>query len=217
MKSFIYNVSKADVFSNLSEAKLVALAECHLTDIAASRMMRTEEEGRKPSSITELQDAMMKEFVPPDEKARAQLELMDLKMKESMNIHIARFKKLAEITSVPLKEAYMLFFMSMPAKYKQELHKKYPTGSPPTDVEMSDVYEHARTLAVAMQWISGKRSYGSVSGNGKVKNGNGQDTQAENLRQVLIRDSPERGKLRSRRMILSRVGVLNNLEKRICI
>ena len=152
----------------------MALAECHLTDIAASWIMRTEEEGRKPSSITELQDAMMKEFVPPDEKARAPLELLELKMKESMDSHIARFKKLAEITSVPLKEAYMLFFVNMAAKYKQEFHKKYPTGSPPTDVEMFDVYEHDRTLAVAMQWTSGERSYGYVSGNGKVKTGSGE-------------------------------------------
>ena len=66
----------------------------------------------------------------------------------------------------------MLFFMSMPAKYKQECHKKYATGSPPTDIEMSDVCEHARTLAVAMQWTSGENSYGYVSGHGKVKNDN---------------------------------------------
>ena len=47
----------------------------------------------------------MKEFVPLDEKARAKLELMELKMKGSMDSHVAIFKKLAEITSIPLKEA----------------------------------------------------------------------------------------------------------------
>ena len=42
VKSCTYNVRNAGLFSNLSEGKLVALAECHLTDNAESWMMRTE-------------------------------------------------------------------------------------------------------------------------------------------------------------------------------
>lgn len=36
VKSFIYNLKKAGTFSNLPEARTMALAECHLTDVATS-------------------------------------------------------------------------------------------------------------------------------------------------------------------------------------
>lgn len=79
---------------------------------------------------------------------------MKLKMKGSMDHRISKFKKLTEITGKPLMEESILFFMNMPAKYKLGFHKKYPTGSPPENVNIADVYEHACTLAVVMQWNS---------------------------------------------------------------
>lgn len=90
VKSFLYNVKKSAVFSKMSEERTVALAECYFTDIAASWMMRLEEEGRKPQTMAELQAAMIKEFVPPDEKARAKIELMNFKMKGDPWICILR-------------------------------------------------------------------------------------------------------------------------------
>lgn len=56
-----------------------------------------------------------------------------------------------------MTEAYIFFFMSLPARYKQDFHRKFPSGSPPPDVDMSDVYEHARTLSVALQWTDEKK------------------------------------------------------------
>lgn len=118
VKSFIYNVKKAGVFSGIGEDRLLALAECYCTDSAAAWLMRLESRGEKPTDVNALQVAMLKEFVPPDERARAKFRLMEKKMTSSMDEHVTKFKKLVEITEVPENEEYIFFFMRLSGKYK---------------------------------------------------------------------------------------------------
>lgn len=105
-------------------------------------------------SLAELEATVVKEFVPEDEIARANLELLGLRKKFSMEAHIKKFKKLASITKIRLRMAYIYIFSSLPASYKQEFHKKYPAGYPPEGTALPYVFEFARTLTVASQWQS---------------------------------------------------------------
>ena len=152
VKSFIYNVEKAGAFSGITEKRLLALAECYFTDSAAVWLMNLEDRNEKPDSIEALQRAMIMEFVPPDEQARAKVSLMEIKMKGSMDTHVSKFKKLIEITAVPENEEYIFFFMSLPRKFKQKFSEKYPSGVPPQQGGRRKVYENARTWALALKW-----------------------------------------------------------------
>lgn len=151
VKSFVFNVRKVGQMNKMSEASMVAFADCYLQDRAARWMMRLEDSNEKPSSMSELQDAMIKEFIPPDEKARAKKKLMTLKLLKTVEQYILSFRDLVDICGTPLSESYLFFFTGLPDEYKQEFTKKYPTAEPP---DMLEVYEHARTLEMAQQWNS---------------------------------------------------------------
>ncbi len=166
VNGFVYNVRKVGALSNMNDAKLLAMAECHLQDKAAAWIMRCERAGTKPTTVAELQAAMIKEFVPADEKARAKMDLMNIEMKASMDAHIAKFQELVEICSTPLSEAYLFFFMSLQPNYKQEFTKKYPTGEPES---MQEVYEHARTLELSMKWTKSNKESIDKNALGKKK------------------------------------------------
>lgn len=131
VKGFIFNVKRIGRLSNTSdEGKLLELAACHFQDRAAAWFCRLESCSNKPTNIEELQVAMMKEFVPTNEKARARIQLMKLQTQFSMDSHISKFIDLVELCDTPAKEAYTFFFMSVTDSFKSELAKKFPLSDP---------------------------------------------------------------------------------------
>lgn len=139
---------------------MVALAECHLQDRAASRMLRLEREKQKPESLQELKREMIHEFVPTNEKASARVQLMDIKLKDSsdLNEHEAVFEDLVSLCGTPTNEAYIYFFNSLPKTYKGKFAERFPdsqplhrTGRPSIQV----AYYYARTLELSMK-LSGE-------------------------------------------------------------
>lgn len=72
VKGFISNVRRVGCLcNNVDESKLLQLAECHLQDRASTWLTRLEDHDEKPVTLAELQAAMIKEFVPSNEKAKA--------------------------------------------------------------------------------------------------------------------------------------------------
>lgn len=137
VKSFIYNVRKVGQLSNMDEASMLRYAECYLQDRAATWMMGLEEASQLPTTVSEMQSAMIKEFVPPDEKAQAKTRLMKIKMMKSADAYISAFRDLVDVCKTPLSEAYMYFFNGLPDALKEEFQKKYPTSEP---ASLQDVY-----------------------------------------------------------------------------
>ena len=105
--------------------------------------MGLEDAWKKPGTVLALQDAMIREFLPPDEQARASTRLMKLKLTKSVDSYISLFCELIEICQTTLSEAYLFFLSGLSDGYKEELTKKYPTGSP---TSMQVVFENARTI-----------------------------------------------------------------------
>lgn len=137
VKGFINNVKRIGRLSNNNdEGKLLMLAECHLQDRASTWITRLEARDQKPSTFDELQAAMLKEFVPSNEKARAQLKLMTFKMRGTIDKHIEEFVDLIEICDTPTREAYAFFFMSVPQYLKGKLSEEFPESDP---ADISDV------------------------------------------------------------------------------
>ena len=163
VKGFIYNVRKVGALSNMNESQMLALAECHLQSNAAGWMMRMEKANTKPGTLDELQDMLIKEFVPSDERSRARMKLLTLQMKRSTEAHITLFQELVEMCSMPLSEMYLFFFMSLTGKFNEEFTKNFPTGEP-QDIQL--VYDFARTIDRSLQWgkSSEKGSSPHVSG-----------------------------------------------------
>ncbi len=133
------------------DSRLLALTECHFEDKAASWMMRLEQSNQKQMNIAALQASMIKEFVPPDEKARAKIKLMNCHMKGSVDKHITYFPDLVEIYGTPLSETYIIFFMILPVSHKEVLKKRFTTEDPE---DMLTVNEFVRTVDRARQWTS---------------------------------------------------------------
>lgn len=155
VKGFINNVKRIGRLSNNNdEGKLLMLAECHLQDRASTWITRLEARDQKPSTFDELQAAMLKEFVPSNEKARAQLKLMTFKMRGTIDKHIEEFVDLIEICDTPTREAYAFFFMSVPQYLKGKLSEEFPESDP---ADISDVYKCARKHEIAEKWASGKQ------------------------------------------------------------
>ena len=80
VKSFMFSIRKVGLVANMSETDMLALADCYLQDKAATRMMSLQARGEKHRSLEKLQKALIDEFVPADEKARAKAKLMRLKL-----------------------------------------------------------------------------------------------------------------------------------------
>ena len=74
---------------------------------------------------------------------------MKLKLTKSVDSYISLFRELIEICQTPISEVYLFSFSVLFDGYKEEFTKQFPTGSPPS---MQDVFEHARTIEIAMQW-----------------------------------------------------------------
>ncbi len=164
---------------------MLQLAECYLQDKAAKWIMRLERHQKKPVTVEELETALIKEFVPPNEVALAKVALMEFKKSESIDKHIMRFQELVELCDTPLSEAYTFFFKSLPTHFKEELTKKYPTSEPDS---MLTVYENVRTLDLSRRWAdkdeeqksstkgessAGKRDSSQGGKYGKYDKGNG--------------------------------------------
>ncbi|CAN8069703.1 unnamed protein product [Agarophyton chilense] len=113
---------------------------------------KIENEDNKSQTIDKFRDAMKREFVPPDETAKAKIELIDIKMKGYMDERVKRFKKPIKMTGTSLKEEYVYFFMIVPSAYKEEFHKKLPRGKPRADTVMSVVFKFARDVATSKHW-----------------------------------------------------------------
>ncbi len=111
------------MLSNVDDDKLAELAECHFQDKAAAWIMRLEQSSTKPTTLADLQAAMISEFVPADEKARAKVRLMNLRISKSLEAHLSIFQDLVEICGTPLSEAYLFSYMSLPGNFKQEFTK----------------------------------------------------------------------------------------------
>lgn len=152
VKSFIYNVRKVGRLSGFRDQKMVELADCYLQDRAAVWMMGLERNNQKPRTVDELQTAMLREFVPQNERARAKARLMKIKQSSTMDSYISSFRDLVELCETPLSEAYLFFFNGLTDRFKEEFCKKYPTGEPN---DLQEVYDHARVLDLAKQWSSG--------------------------------------------------------------
>ena len=143
---------------------MLDLADCYLRDRAATWVMNLEANECKPETVRDLQEAMFKEFLPADEKARAKTRLMKHKLGKSVNWYVSTFRDLVEICRTPSSEAYLFFFNGLTDEFKEEFAKKYPTGE---STCLQDVYEHARTLEISMQWNI-KSTKRGTDGSGKT-------------------------------------------------
>ena len=168
---------------------MLNLADCYLRDRAATWMMNLEATECKPKKVSDLQEAMSKEFVPADEKARAKTKLMKHKLIRSVESYVSTFRDLVEICRTPRSEAYLFFFTGLSDELKEEFTKKHPTGEP---ASLQEVYEHARTLEMAMQWNRKSTKHGTdrsnKSGNGLAPSKKGYKKEGTSKTKTKIRD-----------------------------
>lgn len=156
IKAFISNVKRVGRLSNNDEEdKLIQLATCHLHDRASTWITRIEANGDFPETLEELKNEMMKEFVPSNEKAKAQLKLLTFKMRSSLDNHIEDFRELVEICNTPIREAYAFFFMSLPQYLKGKMAEEFPESDP---CNMYEVFKCARKYEIAEKWASGSQN-----------------------------------------------------------
>lgn len=57
---------------------------------------------------------MVKGFVPSNERVRAQLKLMTIKMRSKIDKHIDEFTHLVKVCETPTSETSSFFFTSLP-------------------------------------------------------------------------------------------------------
>ena len=171
VKAFVYNIRKVGQIATMTEPDMLALADCYLQDRAATWILGLEHANKKPKTVSDLQVALIREFVPPDEQARAKAKLMKLKLLKTVDGYINQLRELVDICQTPLSEAYLFFFSGLPDDFKEEFTKKYPTGMADN---LQDVYKHARTIEMASQWniVSAKRkkAHSSRSNDGNSTN-----------------------------------------------
>lgn len=74
-------------------------------------MMSLERDGKKPRTTGELQEAMIREFVPQNEMARAKNRLMNLKQTGTMENYVSTFRDLVKLCDTPLSKACRSFLM----------------------------------------------------------------------------------------------------------
>ena len=176
VKAFMFSIRKVGLIANMSEADMLALADCYLQDKAATWKMSLEARGEKPRSLEKLQQALIEEFVPADEKARANAKLMRLKLSGGVEKYIDTFRNLVEITGTSLSVSYLFFFNGLNDSFKEELTRKFPTGEPE---DMSKVFEAVRTHELASQWSTAR-----TSGQGKTKSPEPKRSKEKSLQQT---------------------------------
>lgn len=125
--------------SSINAIESVEVAICHLQNRAAIWMMQLEDKCEKRTTLSDLQDAMILEFVPVDEQANAKSKLFNIKVWKSAHGYTEEFKSLLDIAEVPNKMAYTFFCQGLPDIYKQELTKLYPRACAK---DMRDVLQH---------------------------------------------------------------------------
>lgn len=153
LRAFFYSIRKVGKVCGFSEEKLLEIAELRLHGKAASWMERLEEQDGKPTTLEEFRKAIFKEFVPANEQNKAKLQLMNLKMKMTLEEHISYFQDLVLMSQTPASEMYHYFFMSLPNSYKEQFTKKFPSQTPDC---IQDAYEFARTISLAATWRQDK-------------------------------------------------------------
>lgn len=132
INGFICNVRRVGRLSNNNdESKLVQLAECHLQDRASTWINRFEERSDKPQPLQQLQNAMMRQFVPSNEEAKAQPNLLPFTLRVTLDKHVNDFIEPMEICETPKREARAFLFMSASQYLKGELTKGVPRIRPP--------------------------------------------------------------------------------------
>lgn len=157
IKAFISSVSRvARLSNNYDELKIVQLAVCHFQDRASTWITRLENTASRPTTIDELKEAMIKEFVPSNEKAKAQLKLLTFKMRNNLEKHIEDFTDLIETCDTPTSEAYSFFFMSLPQYLEGKLSEAFPESDPD---DIREVFKCARKFEMAENWATGKQDY----------------------------------------------------------
>ncbi len=104
VKGFLYNVRSVAGPHSMDDTQTLALAECRLQEKAAAWIIRLESTALKPVTFAEFESAMLKEFVPSDERARAKTRLLTLKINRNTRIeqHITLFQSLLDVANAPL-------------------------------------------------------------------------------------------------------------------
>lgn len=69
-------------------------------------MIKTREINKKPTPVKDIQNEMIKECFPPDEKAITKTCLMQLKMPKNVEDYITSFCHLVDITGTPIKDTH---------------------------------------------------------------------------------------------------------------
>lgn len=95
---FFYNVRKLVTLYEMSDTQMFAMAEYHMQENAARRMMRPELEKAQSTAMDELLASITTYFVENGEAAKAKIRLMSLQMQQSMEAHILVFQDLVEIS-----------------------------------------------------------------------------------------------------------------------
>lgn len=186
VSSFFYSIKKYGQLCNYTEEKMLELAECHFQDRAASWMLRLETDKNKPTSLEELENAMIEEFVTANEMATARVKLMDFHLKDnsSMDDHIAKFEDLFMLCGTQNSEVYIYFFNSLPKIYKGKFTERFPTSRPVDragNPSMQPAYDYARTLELAFT-LAGEQQTSSSSGSSSKKNMNKSSNSARSWR-----------------------------------
>ncbi|CAN8077253.1 unnamed protein product [Agarophyton chilense] len=99
---------------------------------------------------------MTKVFVPSNELSSARVALIQFRLKNSLDSHIARFQELDDICHTPKSKAFTCLQLSLPTPIQYELAKAYPQGSP---TSMEEVYNFVHNLHIADKLKSGDRSW----------------------------------------------------------
>lgn len=151
IQAFFFRINKAAQFARLDEECTLALAICHLDGRAATWYMRLEQNENCPTSLGQLKNLMIEEFVPSTEKSQAKMSLVTLRMtaNEDVDKHIDRFENLMEVSNTDMKEAYNYFFLTLPDSFKVDLTKFFE-GESPEDIHK--VYRRVRTLGLTRAW-----------------------------------------------------------------
>lgn len=155
IKAFISSVSRvAKLSNNSNEDKMVQLTICHLQDRASTCITRLESKGEMSSSIEELKEAMINEFAPSNETARAQFKLLTLNMQNNLDKHIEDFIDLIETCDTPTRQSYSFFFMSLPKNLKGKFAEQF---SEPNPADIREIFKYVRKFEIAEKWASGKQ------------------------------------------------------------
>lgn len=164
VRSFFYSIRKYGTLCNYSPEKMMALAESHLQNRAATWITRLEQDGKKPQTLEELRTAMSDEFVPANEIAQPRVQLMEMKRDDFKKLEdfISKFEDLVIICGTPINEAYICFFNSLPRSMKGKFTEKFPTSQPLDrygNPNMQAALDYARTLELSMKMSGTSQKY----------------------------------------------------------